>query len=872
MQTSNFVIYKNTKFTDMQNTVHFSSNARRDKFFDKLSPQKTFESPFNFRRDRGLVRVPCQMDDLQGYNYGRFVNGFDGKTYYFFIAGMTYLNDTVTQLEIVIDVIMTYTQGSVLNNIKGVEVQRRHLSTSEHKQYQEYLSSNNDILPVSTLKYSKDVDIVWEDFSVIVESSVYLDGDYGDENAPKMNTAAGVQIDKCQGATALYCFTYGEFTSKMDELSKYPWIAQNIKSAKLIPTEFTNSLSIASDKRIEGGNSFQPSIKDLNFTIKDIRSLLSLHPEGSEDYLIHDGLLTIELTDYRNHKLIIKPSTLRDNNEFGCVSIVGYDNVFEIYRLYDNARQGTSSTGTYLDNVLRIDNFDNMPMLINNTVLNKANTAYQREVQQQQTITGKINTLTDKNSSVQDKLYSAFSIYSDVFSGGITGSIGKAAGLFKNEYEYYRDLKAQYKQWEITPPTVTDGSYGSAILRKQNQWGVHLKFATPHSSEINKMKRYYGAYGFDVQNIVNDTGTVDSMPICNWLQFTGQWLIDDVDANFMTQLQTIFEAGVRFFTSYEYLNNVDYLDNNPTNFETKVIFPQLYGSDYGVTILKSGDKFTLFDTGCDMAKHYEGAQKLKQMLDDLGCYELENVIISHWDDDHYIMLMDGLLDYVHIKNFIAPQYDYNTIKNYKGDPQNNGSYYNTVNSRYTMIMNALNDSKRDVKVRLLTDSTYDFPCTVFNGRQRIDIIWNPTSDNEKNTYWNMNCDSLMAVVRDGNTAVALLGDSSSTDYARGWNGSKDYINQITALGDIHFNLYQDPHHGVEHQPRYFDSNKPYMFALTDKFGADNIVITGTQARLQANGTSKESISEHYGNKPTYVQGDGTITFTSTDHGSWVIQN
>jgi hypothetical protein len=48
-----------------------------------------------------------------------------------------------------------------------------------------------------------------------------------------------------------------------------------------------------------------------------------------------------------------------------------------------------------------------------------------------------------------------------------------------------------------------------------------------------------------------DNGTqlydVESMTICNWVQFRGNWSLHHVDIMTMTALQTIFENGVRFW-------------------------------------------------------------------------------------------------------------------------------------------------------------------------------------------------------------------------------------------------------------------------------------------------------------------------------------
>ena len=47
----------------------------------------------------------------------------------------------------------------------------------------------------------------------------------------------------------------------------------------------------------------------------------------------------------------------------------------------------------------------------------------------------------------------------------LQSDIAKAAGLFSNEYEYYRSQKAQMNQWKISPPTVSEGGYTNSIRK-----------------------------------------------------------------------------------------------------------------------------------------------------------------------------------------------------------------------------------------------------------------------------------------------------------------------------------------------------------------------------------------------------------------------
>ena len=205
MKLTQFTLYKNTLFTDMQNTVHFNSNNERDNFFNTEftgENVKTFETNFNFRRDMGTLKVPELFENLMGFNYCKFVNGFDNKVYYAYIVSMKYLNDNTTQLDIVIDTVMTYTQGNILENLQNVEVIRQHLPQNIMNNRMDYLRNNGDTLQTSSMMFVDSTllggAVVFSDFYYIIQSAVVLDGDieqFGNENAPKMKTANGSTFD-----------------------------------------------------------------------------------------------------------------------------------------------------------------------------------------------------------------------------------------------------------------------------------------------------------------------------------------------------------------------------------------------------------------------------------------------------------------------------------------------------------------------------------------------------------------------------------------------------------------------------------------------------------------------------------------------------
>ena len=580
MKLSQFTLYKNTNFTDMQNTLHFNSNNERDNWFSTYFTDNnviTFQNPFNFRYDRGTLKVPIVMNDLQGFNYCKFIDGFDGKTYYAFIVKTSYLNDRTTQLDLVIDVVMTYTQGNILENLQNVEVIRQHLPLEQLKGREEYLRTNNDILPTSTMMFidpsnftnNNSNGVKFDSFMYIIQSAVELNNDFGSEDKPKMNTATGGTYDGITSAISLYLVASGDLDRLLTELSKFPWITQNFKTIVKVPAFFfdLSQLNTVDCKGVQlhvlDGEKIS-TVLPLPFVLTKpkIKEVLGL--KDFEDYLVRDQVINIYLTDYRGNQLNFETGKIKDNNTIYANSVLGAFNEIDIYSLqYGQRNSSKSKHGFYRDNQMTINTFDNVPVLINNYTLNKANTAYSRQLENSRQITSRISTITNPNSSVKDRLFNAISVYSNVFSGGLMSAPAKAIGLFSDEYEYYRSQKAQMNQWKIAPPTVSEGGYSNSVLNKTGDYGIWLKVSTINTNELNSLRRYYGAFGHEAMPNDNQIYNVNSMSKANWVQFKGNYWIADIDRELFDQLKTLFEGGVRLWHNYSDLaTRSEMSDNN----------------------------------------------------------------------------------------------------------------------------------------------------------------------------------------------------------------------------------------------------------------------------------------------------------------------
>lgn len=580
MKLTQFTLYKNTLFTDMQNTVHFNSNNERDQFFDTEftgENVKTFETSFNFRRDMGTLKVPELFENLMGFNYCRFVNGFDKKTYYAYIVSMKYLNDNTTQLDLVIDTVMTYTQGNVLENLQNVEVIRQHLPIDIMNRRMDFLRNNTDTLQTSSMMFVDSTllggAVVFSDFYYIIQSAVVLDGDveqFGTEDKPKMKTAKGSTFDGVSTPINLYLCSGDILTEWTKNMSAYPWIMQNVKTIIKIPSILIDTSKLET-KSCAGVSMWRLAYKKeseklvLPFQINEQRLREFLGLRSNETYLLRDNVINCYLTDFRGNQLNFETGKIGEKNNIVLSCVFGVTNEIDVYsENYGERDTSLSKHGFYRDNQMTITQFDNVPVMIDNYTLNKANTAYSRQLENSRQISGRVGAITGKDSTLQDRLFNAVSVYSNVFSDGLMSAPAKAVGLFSNEYEYYRDQKAKFNQWKITPPTISEGSYSNSNLIKTNDYGIWLKVSRINDDELNNLRSYFGKFGFEAMSNDNSIYDVTSWEFCNWVQFRGNYVIPDIDRELFDVLKTIFEGGVRLFHSYEYLkNDCGFKDNEP---------------------------------------------------------------------------------------------------------------------------------------------------------------------------------------------------------------------------------------------------------------------------------------------------------------------
>src|SRR5699024_9413098 len=181
---------------------------------------------------------------MQGVNYCTFKSEFEDTRFYAYVMNYEYLNtdmetglDTV-RVDLLIDGIMTFTQGNILEQLDNLNIQRQHLPMKAYEKHLFELKNNDDILKTNSKSYFKTDSILFKDSIDLSVAIIDLISAFGSENNPKITTSSGRVFDKIPSLLNLYACNIEDFQKLMNALSKYPWISQNIKNMSLLPKIF----------------------------------------------------------------------------------------------------------------------------------------------------------------------------------------------------------------------------------------------------------------------------------------------------------------------------------------------------------------------------------------------------------------------------------------------------------------------------------------------------------------------------------------------------------------------------------------------------------------------------------------------------------
>ncbi len=554
MKLTDFTFYINTPFTDFSNTILFDNNEQRDQYFNTSFSSHSFSNMrFNFIRDRGTIQVPISYDDMNGINYCKFTSDFEPDlTYYAYVMDYRYMNDNTTEVTLLIDGIMTFCQGDTLSKFKNLSVTRKHLSRSEYNNRIVELKNNDDVIKTHTKKYTDTNQLLFDELSVLMQVSCSLSADFGEVDDPKIESSEGITFDKITSPVNLYVVTKEQFNNLMDKLSKFPWITQNIRSVSLVPsillenkTEKVNPISFTfdhlyslRDNATTELNRFDDQLLNISKTINEMYDLFNLDPD-EDKHLLRNEYTTTEVYTFNGDQLYIDNGLLSDKYGlfFRSSYIMGYHNEVAVY--VENYKSEEDEEGSFLNDAIFIKNFDDIPIMIDNYNLSMAKSANQRQLAESKLISNKIANISDSGADPKDRFMDGASLVTNL-------SPMNFFGKFVDEHDFYKQQQAEHKDMALNSDTVTGQSNNNSLAIARGFFGITVKHAQPSISEWNKIKTYYKMFGY----LVNDeNSTVDprQMTICDYVQFSGQFMIDGIDIALNEMMKAQFENGVRFW-------------------------------------------------------------------------------------------------------------------------------------------------------------------------------------------------------------------------------------------------------------------------------------------------------------------------------------
>lgn len=572
MKLTKFRFFKNTPLIDFQNTIHFKNNQERDSFFlegGHYSELSVEHNNFNFVRDRSTIDLPISYDDMRGVNYCTFKSDFEQERYYAYVVNYEYRNDDMVRVYLLIDGIMTYTQGSALQYIPNLNIERQHLSKNNYNKNLWELKNNDDVLKTHTKSYFHTDRVIFDDLLVVMTASVDLKGDFGNVDDPKIKTSSGKKFDKITSPLNLYACNMEDFNKLMRELSDYAWISQNIRSLNLIPKIFMeNNLTIinfTSNDSLKNVNylyevtgivtnktAILNELRNVSYEMNDLLDLFELDNE-QDRHLLRNEYTTTELYNYSGGQLFVDNGLLNPSRglSFWIDIITGYHTEMKVY--IDQYRVETNpinNGGSYVNDSLVFNQFDDIPMLIDTFDLAMAKTANQRELAESKLVTNRVQNVLDPNASLKDRFFDAASLVSNISLGGLFGR-------FSDEHEYYRTQKAEHLDMALDGPSISQQTTGNSFNIANNMFGVHIKYSKPSNNEMNKIKKYYKLFGYQVNDQGSMLDDIRSMSICNYVKFSGSWSIIGADVSIIEMMKSQFENGVRLWHNNNTPNPMD---------------------------------------------------------------------------------------------------------------------------------------------------------------------------------------------------------------------------------------------------------------------------------------------------------------------------
>lgn len=235
---------------DYRDVVSFENTAALNAYIDRSPTQNVGISRATYAKANEPILLDVPFNVANTFNYVRVhnpaqpINGGDtAKYFYYFIVDVQYIAPNTTQIVVQLDIFQTF--------IRQVEfgrcfIERGHIGIANEANFRNYgrdyltvpegLDTGETYTPIVGWGDTQLILPAVGNYSILVASSIKLEGDPGTLAAPNLNSAEGGVFQGMPSGASYYIFlTATDFTTFMRTYSNKPWVTQGIMSITVIP-------------------------------------------------------------------------------------------------------------------------------------------------------------------------------------------------------------------------------------------------------------------------------------------------------------------------------------------------------------------------------------------------------------------------------------------------------------------------------------------------------------------------------------------------------------------------------------------------------------------------------------------------------------
>ena len=323
--------------SDYRDIVRFDNQAALDSYINNQTGPKLTINKLSYAKFGRPIRIDKPFNAVQKYNYIRVANplqpiaGDEVKSFYYFIVDVQYVNPNCTEIYIQLDVWQSFGYGVSFGNCY---IEQGHIGIANENQFsghgRDYLTTpegldiGNEYQILQNYSHSvasaRRPYLGMPDYTILVASTISLDGDYGDVEHPKLTSAKGSEMENLPNGCELYEFnSLGHLRAFLDAMADKPWVTQGIISITAFPRSARYGLT-TTDKNL--GDAM--SVREINGgTLKTPKTPMKGNWRETISFGARYGKLqkfftypymVLELTTYSGTPLILKPECWLDND------------------------------------------------------------------------------------------------------------------------------------------------------------------------------------------------------------------------------------------------------------------------------------------------------------------------------------------------------------------------------------------------------------------------------------------------------------------------------------------------------------------------------------------------------------------------------